>query len=200
MTPVLANGLLLELEWQQDHSQHSDWSQQCCSLDCLHPSRCFLVLQSLNQSFHDCTKSTNYNWYNRHFHVPQCFQFPSKVMVYISRRLSVLLSVSQGKQCPQLCKFSLSCSLLYCLVVWPRLGDGYVCRNPREVIGSNSPGQILVCAYTICSYYYYYYGLRIWFLIILRRLFTRDIGGRNLVIICILFYCLFCVVYFYLFW
>ena len=34
-------------------------------------------------SFGDCTKSTNYNWYNRHSHVPQLFQFPSKVQVLI---------------------------------------------------------------------------------------------------------------------
>ena len=29
------------------------------------------------------TKSTNYNWYNRQFHVPQFFQFPGKVQVLI---------------------------------------------------------------------------------------------------------------------
>ena len=28
-------------------------------------------------------KSTNHNWYNRHFHVPQLFQFSSKVEVLI---------------------------------------------------------------------------------------------------------------------
>ena len=28
-------------------------------------------------------KSTNYNWYNRHFDVPQFFQFTSKVQVLI---------------------------------------------------------------------------------------------------------------------
>ena len=37
------------------------------------PSRYFQVLQSLYQSFGDCTKSSNYNWYNRHFHMPQFF-------------------------------------------------------------------------------------------------------------------------------
>ena len=36
------------------------------------------------QSFGDCTKSTNYNWYNHHFHISQFFQFPSKVQVLIS--------------------------------------------------------------------------------------------------------------------
>ena len=56
------------------------WRSQKCFL---HPSRYFQVLQSLYQSFSDCTKSTKYNWYNRHFHVPQFFQFPSKVVVFI---------------------------------------------------------------------------------------------------------------------
>ena len=31
----------------------------------------------------DCTKSTNYSWYNGLFHVPQFFQFSSKVKVLI---------------------------------------------------------------------------------------------------------------------
>ena len=42
-----------------------------------------LISESLYQSFGDCTKNTNYNRYNRHFHVPQFFQFPSKVQVLI---------------------------------------------------------------------------------------------------------------------
>ena len=54
-----------------------------CSLDSLHPSCYFQVLQSLYQSFGDRTNSTNHNWYNHHFHVPQFFQFPSKVEVLI---------------------------------------------------------------------------------------------------------------------
>ena len=44
----------------------------------------YQVLQVLYQSFGDCTKSTNYNWYHRHFQVPQFFQFSSKVEVLIS--------------------------------------------------------------------------------------------------------------------
>ena len=38
---------------------------------------CPLISKSPNQSFGDCTKSTNYNWYHQHF------QFPSKVLVLI---------------------------------------------------------------------------------------------------------------------
>ena len=52
------------------------------SFEGLHSSFYFKVLQSLYQSFSDCTKSTNNNWYNRHF-VPQIYQFPSKVEVLI---------------------------------------------------------------------------------------------------------------------
>ena len=36
-------------------------------------SHYFQVLHSLKQSFGVCTKNTNYNWYNRHFHVSQVF-------------------------------------------------------------------------------------------------------------------------------
>ena len=43
----------------------------------------FLVLNSFYQSFVHCTKGTNYNWYHRHFHVPQFLQFPNKVQVLI---------------------------------------------------------------------------------------------------------------------
>ena len=41
----------------------------------LHSSSNFQVLQTLYQSFVDCTKRANYNGYHRHFHVPQFFQF-----------------------------------------------------------------------------------------------------------------------------
>ena len=70
-------------------------------------------------------------------------------------------------RCRYLSFFSLSFSftlwsvvrliLFYCwqsldLVVWPKLCDLFVSKNPREVCVSHSPGQILGCAYTICSY------------------------------------------------
>ena len=74
-TSVLADGFSVEFEWQQasssfqDSSQYSVRSQYCSSLDGLHSSSYFLVLQSLFQSFGDCTKSTNHNWHKCHFHV-----------------------------------------------------------------------------------------------------------------------------------
>ena len=85
---ALADGLSQKFEWHQlssslrDYSQYFGGSQQCRSLDSLPLSCYFQVRQSLYQSFDDCKKSTNYNWYNRHFHVPQ-FQCPSKVHVFI---------------------------------------------------------------------------------------------------------------------
>ena len=88
-TWVLADGFSLEFEWPQvssslkDTSHYFDRSQQCCSLYSLHLSRYFRVFQSLYQSFGNCTKSTNYNWYNLHFHVPQFFQFHSKDKVLL---------------------------------------------------------------------------------------------------------------------
>ena len=77
---MLADGFSHEFGWQQvsssllDSSQYSGRSQQCSSFDSFHPSHYFQVLQSQYQFFGDCTKSTNYNWYNRHFHVPQFFK------------------------------------------------------------------------------------------------------------------------------
>ena len=48
---MLADGFLLEFQWQQissslqDSSQDSGRSQQCCHLDSLYPSASFQVLQ-----------------------------------------------------------------------------------------------------------------------------------------------------------
>ena len=69
----------LKFEWQQvsssfqDSPLYSSRSQQCCSLDGLHLSSYFHVLQFFYKSFGFCTKNTNYNFYHRHFHVPQFF-------------------------------------------------------------------------------------------------------------------------------
>ena len=73
-TAALAHGFQLEPEWQQvssslkNSSEHSGQSQQCCSLDDLHLSSYFQVIQSLYQSFGNRAEGTNYNCYHRHFH------------------------------------------------------------------------------------------------------------------------------------
>ena len=85
-TSELVDNFSLKLEWQQVSSSFQDssqYSQQCCSLDSFHPPQHFQVFQSLYQSFGDCTKSTNYNRYTCHFHIPRSFQFPCKVEVLI---------------------------------------------------------------------------------------------------------------------
>ena len=72
-----------------------------------------------------------------------------------------------GRQSPLFNRFSFFCWLSLGLVIWPRLGDLFEFQNPREVCASLSPGWILDCAYTTCSYgqikiswwYYYYYQL-----------------------------------------
>ena len=38
------------------------------------------------------------------------------------------------------------------LVLWPRLGDSFVCQSPIRVYVCHSLGQMLGYAYTICSY------------------------------------------------
>ena len=60
-TPTFADGFPRESEWQQvssslqDSSQYSGRSQKYCSLDGLHYSSYFQVLQALYQSFGDYT-------------------------------------------------------------------------------------------------------------------------------------------------
>ena len=89
----------------QDSSQYYGRSQHCCSLGRLHPSRYFQVPQSLYQCFGDCTKSTNYNWYNRHFHVPQFFNSLAR-----SRYLSLFsLSFNFTLRSAGTAKFSFYC-------------------------------------------------------------------------------------------
>ena len=44
------------------------------------------------------------------------------------------------------------CWLLLDLVFWPRLGDPFVCQSPIGVCVCHFLGQLLGCAYTICSY------------------------------------------------
>ena len=51
----------------QDSSQYSGRSQQCCSLESLHSSSYFQVIQSHNQCFGGCTERSIDNWYHRHF-------------------------------------------------------------------------------------------------------------------------------------
>ena len=64
------------------------------------------LISKTSSPFGDCIKSTNYNRYNRHFHIPQFFQFPSKAKVLI-----LLFAIFQFYSVVR-CKLSLFCWLL----------------------------------------------------------------------------------------
>ena len=76
----------------------------------------FQVLQPLYQSFADWTKSTNYNSYNRHFHVPQFFQFPSKieVLIFLFVFFQFYSVVSRGSK---RCKYASSFLFIYFFII-----------------------------------------------------------------------------------
>ena len=92
---------------------------------------------------------TNYNWYNRHFHVPWFFQFPCKVQILISLLFSLNFTRwSAGTE------KSTIWHVLFCfcwqslgLVVWPRLGDLFVSQNPCKVCVSFSNTGSWLCTY-----------------------------------------------------
>ena len=98
---------------------------------------------------------SNYNWYNRHFHLSQCFDSLSK-----SRYLSLfslsfnftVWSIGTIKSTVLHALFFFFCWFLKYLFVGMRTGDPSLYQNHREVNVSHSPGQILGCAYTICLY------------------------------------------------
>ena len=124
-TSVSADGLSLEFEWQQvfpshqDSCQYSSRSQKCSCLDGLHLSSFFPIHQSLCHTFSDCTKSTNWNWYNRHSHVPQFFfsiPYQNRGTYRSFFSLSILLYGPAGQQSSQFCKFSFFSDLLWLLL------------------------------------------------------------------------------------
>ena len=83
------------------------------------------------------------------------FQFPSKVQVLIFLfAVSISLCGQPKQQSPQFSKFSFFFFFLfvdyYKVVVKPRLGDLFICQNPRGVCVSYFPGQILVCVHIGC--------------------------------------------------
>ena len=125
-------------KWQQgsscvqDTSQYSDTSQQYCSLDGLHSSSYFQVLQSLYQYFGNCNKHTNNNWYHCYLHILHFFFFSSLARYrYLSLFwiFSVLPYGQPERQSPLFGRFTFFFSFFFFgwlsldLVIWPRLGD-----------------------------------------------------------------------------
>ena len=98
----------------------------------------FQILQSLYQSFGDCTKSTNYNWYHRNFHVPQFFQFPGNSVFF-----QFLICGLAGQQSPRFSKFSFSCWLSLSLVIWLRVNDPF--ESQRSLCISFSRTDFRLC-------------------------------------------------------
>ena len=124
-------------------------------LDGLHSSSYFQVLQSFYQSFGDCTKSTNYNWYKIHFHVPQFVrsQARSRYLSLFSHSFNFTLwSAGLAKSTILLVVF------IYFLLIIIRSGLLAEIRwsvsisNPRAVCVCHFPCLMLGCAYTICWY------------------------------------------------
>ena len=114
----------------------------------LYSSFYFQVLQSLYQSFGDCTECTNYDWYHRQFHIPQFFSIPKQgPNIYLSFRFFFFnFTKWSARTANSTIKWVLiSCRLSQSLVVWPRLG--YIChclppdRTWRKVNDTGSAQQ-----------------------------------------------------------
>ena len=54
------------------------------------------LISNTTSPYTNTTKSTNYNWYHRHFHVPQFFQFLDKIQVLIFLFGSIFLCSLPG--------------------------------------------------------------------------------------------------------
>ena len=151
-TSALADGFPVEFEWQQvsknsqNSSQYSVRSQQCSSLYSIHLSRpsspCNNPLVTVTRV--PITIGIIVTFMFHSF-------FKAEILISLFAILSILHCGPPGQQSPQFGKFSFSWLFLG-PVVWPRLGHPFVSQNPRGVCASHSSGQILGCAYTICSY------------------------------------------------
>ena len=85
--------------------------------------------------FYSFSSSLARSWY---FH---SFCFPS------------VLPCGQSEwQSPLFGRFSFFCWLSPGLVIWLRLDDLFVSKNPKEICASHFLWRILGCTYTICSY------------------------------------------------
>ena len=145
-TPALS----LESDWRQVSSSLQGFSRYSGRFwqNSLHTFSYFHVFLSV----FDCIKRINYKWYHHHSNVPQFFQFPRKVQVFILlfAFLQFYSIVSRESKVHNSAS-SLFLLIISYLVVWPILGDSFLSQNPRGVCPSHSSGQILRCAYTICS-------------------------------------------------
>ena len=97
---ALAGSISLWYEWKQvslglqDSSRYCNWSKLCCSPNSLDLSPKFQLFQSSFQTFGDCSKCVNYNWYYSHLHIPQLPQFFGRVLVLVSFCTSLIFPLS----------------------------------------------------------------------------------------------------------
>ena len=69
------------------HVSRNLHSIQYCSMNCLYSSSYSQILQSLYQSFSDCSESTSYNWYFQSLSCSRVFPFPwQNLGIYRSSR------------------------------------------------------------------------------------------------------------------
>ena len=120
-------------------------------------NRYFQVFLSLYQSFGDCTKNTNYNWYNRCFRVPQSFfQFPGKVQVLIIL-FAFFQFYSLVSRDSKVHNSASSLSFLLIIIKSGRLSDPFVSQNPRGVCAFSYTEwitlltQSCIVSYTCCD-------------------------------------------------
>ena len=82
------------------------------------------------------------------------FQFPSKVQVLILlfTFFQFYSVVRQDSKVDNFANSLFCCWFLLGLVFWLRLGDLSVCQSSKRIYVCHFLGQMLGCAYTICSY------------------------------------------------
>ena len=101
------------------------------------------ILKSLYQSFDDCTKHPNYNWYHHHFHFSQFSSvlYQSRgTYLFFFRLLSILPCDLPGRQIPKFSSLSFFV-FVFCLVTLTQ--SGYLAEIRRSVCISKS--QIILC-------------------------------------------------------
>ena len=75
----------------------------------------------------------------------------SRYLSFFSHSFSFILWLA-GTAKSTILQILFFCWLPQGLVFWLGLGDPFICQSPLGVYVCHSPGQLLGCAYTICSY------------------------------------------------
>ena len=88
-------------------------------------------------------------WDFSQFRVTDCLARSSYLYFFL---ISFNFTLGSDSKVHNLASFLFLCWLLLGQVVWSRLGDPFVCQNPRGVCVSHFPGQMLGCACTISLY------------------------------------------------